>query len=491
MVEWNFVEEGTKFYIMKKLNLYFLAVSIALEMIPAPITRAQEVELFESQTEDLTDYKDLFDQVLLESSKVTFPEINQLLNDDSWQVKSECSHLESSIYQESTNSISWEEALLKIKENNEIYLKEHPDLDYLTVFSEEGLQEILNNHEKFVDIMNQDYNLDLKNISYNLEELEILKDTRVPVMEVPYFANYEPSTRTMTFLEDWDLEYYKITQAHEDVHLIQSAHQDPTSTKLKQSVWEEPIEYSRIEKPSPLRTIALDEYIAYVESQKMDLNYPIDIPEYDLLYLLELSFIPTSNYRFQDTLASLSLSQNQEGFYQLFGNRNQKENQIHKLMHSIDLCYGFFADESENLNVKTEDLIQMSLLEINRNLFQNLIESETEYSKETIFYLMKLNKQYSLFILDNYMLEESEIDKENLRLSYLDDYEKLEAIALTALEQKYQTPEFSNEYQEYTLTDMTEKLDQKNQELLDQMMLTIQDFYNYNTEKSLYLSQIN
>lgn len=490
MIEWNFMEEGTKFYIMKKLNLYFLAVSIALEMIPAPIARAQEVE-FESQTEDLADYKDLFDQALSNSSKVTFPEINQLLSDDSWQVKNECSHPKSPIYQEKTDSISWEKALIKIKENNEIYLKEHPELDYLTIFSEEELQEILNNHEKFVDIMNQDYQIDLANISYNLEELEILKDTRIPVIEVPYFANYEPSTRTMTFLEEWDLEYYMITQAHEKVHLIQSAHQDSSSKKLKQSVWEEPIEYSGMQKPSPLRTIALDEYIAYVESQKMNPNYPIDIPEYDLLYLLELSFIPTPNYRFQDTLASLSFSQNQEGFYHLFGNRNQKENEIHKLMHSIDLCYGFFADESENLNVKTEDLIQMSLLEINRNLFQNLIESETVYSKETLFYLMKLNKHYSLFILDNYMLEESEVDRENLRLSYLNDYEKLEAIALEALEKKYQTPEFSSEYQEYTLTGTAKELDQKNQELLNQMMLTIQYFYNYNTEKSLYLSQFN
>lgn len=466
---------------MKRLNLYFLAVSIALEMIPAPIVKVEEVQ-FELQTEDSVDYEDLFEQVLSNNSKIVFPVINQLLSDDSWQIENEYNHPQSFLYQESKNSISWEEAFIKIKENNDIYLKEHPELDYLTTFKEEELQEILNNHEKFVDIMNRDYEINLSNISYNLEELEILKDTRTPIMEVPYFANYEPSTKTMTFLEDWDLEYYTITQAHEETHFIQSAHQEPSITKLKQSVWEEPIEYSRMQKPSPLRTVALDEYIAYIESQKMDISYPIDIPEYHLLYLLELSFIPNKNYRFQDTLASLSLSQNQQGFYNLFGSRAQKKNEIHKLMHSIDLCYGFFADERENLNFKTEELIEMNLLEINRNLFQNLIESETIYSKDTLFYLMKLNKQYSLFILDNYMLEESEIAREDICISYLNDYEKLETIALTELEKKYQIPGFFSEYQEYTLTDKIPEIDKKNQELLNQMILTVQYFYNYNKE---------
>jgi len=479
------------FDIMKKLNIYFLAVSIALETTPSQIVRAQEVQ-FELQTEDTTDSEDLFDQALFNNSEITFSEIDRLLNDHSWQINSECSHPQNTIYQKDTNSISWEEVFIKVKENNEIYLKEYPKLDYLTTFSDEELKEILGNHEKFISILSQDYNIDLENIAYNLENLEILKDTRVPIIEVPYFANYEPSTQTMTFLEEWDLEYYKITQAHEDTHLAQSSHQEPSSTKIKQSVWEEPIEYSRIQKPSPLRTIALDEYIAYVESQKIDINYPIDIPEYHLLYLLELSFIPNTDYRFQDTLASLSLSQNQKGFYDLFGNRNQKENKIHRLMHSIDLCYGFFADEWENLNVKTEELIQTCLLEINRNLFQNLIESETVYSKETLFYLMKLNKQYSLFILDNYMLEENEIDKGNICFTYLNNYEKLETIALSELEKKYNIPELYNEYQEYNLTGTAEELGQNNQELINQMILTVQDFYNYNTEKkSLYLSQNN
>jgi len=482
------MEEGTKFDIMKKLKLYFLAATITLEMTTAPIVKAQEIEI-EAQTDDVVDLDDLFSQALSNNSKTVFPEINELLSDSSWQKTCECTHERSSIYEESTDTISWEEAFIQIKKNNDAYLLEHPELGYLTTFSEEELREILKNHEKFIGIMNQDYEIDLSNIAYNLEVLEILKDTRVPITEVPYFANYEPSTKTMTFLEDWDLKYYKITQAHEDTHLIQSAHQEPSSTKLKQSVWEEPIEYSEMEKPSPLRTIALDEYIAYIESQKMDLSYPIDIPEYHLLYLLELSFLPNENYQFQDTLASLSLSQNQEGFYNLFGNRKNKRNEIHKLMHSIDLCYGFFMDERESLNITTEELIKMNLLEMNRNLFQNLIEMENIYSKDTLFYLMKLNKQYSLFIIDSYMLEESDIEQENIRLSYLNDYEKIETIALTELAKKYQIPEFISEYQEYTLTGTTPEIGKKNQELLNQMMLTVQDFYNYNKEKSLYLSQ--
>ena len=41
------------FDIMKKLNIYFLAVSIALETTPSQIVRAQEVQ-FELQTEDTT-----------------------------------------------------------------------------------------------------------------------------------------------------------------------------------------------------------------------------------------------------------------------------------------------------------------------------------------------------------------------------------------------------------------------------------------------------
>lgn len=473
---------------MKKLNIYFLAVSIALEMTSASTVKAQTIE-YELQTEDSIDYEKRFDQILSCNAKIIFPEINQLLADDSWQKNCECTHSQSSMYQESANSIVWDEVLIKIKENNDTYLKEHPELDYLTNFSETELQEILRNHEKFMNIMIQDYEIDLLNISYNLENLEILKDTREPITEVPYFANYEPSTQTMTFLEDWDLEYYKITQAHEETHFMQSAHPDSTSTKLKQSVWEEPIEYSVRQKPSPLRTIVLDEYIAYVQSQKMDYSYPIDIPEYHLLYLLELSFLPNPNYQFQDTLTSLSLSQNQEGFYQLFGNRIGQKNEVHKLMHMMDLCYGLFLDERENLNFQTEELIKASLLEINRNLFENLIENETLYSKETLFYLIKLNKQYSLYILDSYMLEESEVYQENIRTSYLNNYEKLEAIALTELEKKYQMPELANEYQEYNLSSNIPEMNQKNQELLSQITLTVQEFYDYHKEKALYLSQ--
>ena len=482
------MKEGTKFYIMKKLNIYFIAVSIALEATSASTVNAQTIE-FELQTEDSVDYEKQFDQILSYNSKIVFPEINQLLADDSWQKNGKCIYSQNPLYQENTNPILWDEVLIKIKENNEIYLKEHPELDYLTVFKEEELQEILNNQEAFMNIMYEDYGVDLRNIASNLEELEILKDTREPITDVPYFANYEPSTQTMTFLEDWDLEYYKISQAHEETHLIQSANLDSSSTKLKQSVWEEPIEYSMRQKPSPLRTITLDEYIAYIQSQKINLDYPIDIPEYDLIYLLELSFLPNPDYKFQDTLTSLSLSQNQEGFYQLFGNKMREKNKVHKLMHMIDLCYGFFSDERETINLQTEELMEASLLEINRNLFENLIQNETVYSKEMLFYLIKLNKQYSLYILDSYMLEESEIYQESIRSSYLNNYEQLETIAFKELEKKYQIPELSKEYQEYSIPSDMKEMNPKNQELLNQITLTVQEFYDYHKEKALTLSQ--
>ena len=87
------------------------------------------------------------------------------------------------------------------------------------------------------------------------------------------------------------------------------------------------------------------------------------------------------------------------------------------------------------------------------------------------------------------MLEEREVYQENIRTSYLNNYEKLEAIALTELEKKYQMPELANEYQEYNLSSNIPEMNQKNQELLSQITLTVQEFYDYHKEKALYLSQ--
>ena len=293
----------------------------------------------------------------------------------------------------------------------------------------------------------------------------------------------------MIFLEDFDLDYYEITKAHEETHLLQGSCIHISSNMTKQSVWEEPIEYVQRGTPSPLRTISLDEYIAYIQSQKINPDYPIDIPEFKLLKLLELSFLANQNYEYQNTLTSLSLNQNREGFYQLFyGNQDGKVEDIHKLMHTIDLCYGYFPEEREQIDCSSEELIRMSLLEINRNFFQNLINCENTYDVETLLSLISLNKEYSLYILDSYMIESENEDKNHISTKYLQDYERLETAFFCDFQNKYPNSNLSLEYQNYNSQRFPIQTSKKNQELIIDMLSDMGDFYQYQnqTEKPLY-----
>lgn len=466
---------------MKAIKLCTFAISTALNFITLTLTETQNVQ------ETPKENGNSLSRVSIENPYVCYKEIEDLLKDQSWQVDIEIPHSENGIYQEETNQILWDKAFEKIKENSQIYLIEHPEMNYLICFEDEELKKILLTHQIFIEEISKEYDLNIEAIACNINEQEILKDTRTPVLEVPYFAIYEASTQTTILLEDCDLDYYEITKAHEETHLLQGSCIHESSNRTKQSVWEEPKEYVQNGIPSPLRTISLDEYIAYIQSQKINPNYPIDVPEFKLLHLLELSFLPNQDYVYQNTLTGLSLTQNQEGFYQLFyGKEENKEVEIHKLMHTIDLCHGYFLEERANIDCATEELIRISLLEINRNFFQNIIDCEEVYDTETLLSLVFLNKRYSLYILDSYMLESDTKDKNEIQEKYLQDYEKLEIAFFKDLQIKYQNENLLIEYKSFIPEEIILETNEKNQELIIEMQNSINLFYQTQKEKSLY-----
>lgn len=471
---------------MKNLKIYLLALTTAISLTTPSIVMAKEKNQTEKKNKKET-IEDL-NEIQFENPDISYGEIEYLLKDSSWQTDRNNTHRKNSIYQKETNTISWENVFLKIKENNTIYLKEHPELSYLTTFSDTELKEILNTHKDFINLMNSQYDINLENVACNLSEQEILKDTRIPVLEVPYFANYEASTQTMIFLEDSDSDYYEITKAHEESHLLQGSCIDTSKTKTKQSVWEEPIEYAQKTIPSPLRTICLDEYIAYIQSQKINPEYQIDTPNFDFLYLLELSFLPNKNYKFQETLTTLSFNQNQKDFYKLFKGKG-KEIEAHKIMHTIDLYHGYFKEEIENFQDEDQKLLRTAILKINCNLFKNILEKKEKYDKEDLFYLIALNKKYSLYILENEMIEQEIQNKEEIRFKYLKDYEQIENQFFQQLQLKYHDSKLKKQYENYDFKKKELKTNKENQELLTILENNIEYFQQENSqiqkEKSL------
>lgn len=460
---------------MNKLKLYILVLSILLETIEIKTTvHGKETE--STPSIEMENSLDRLDQVVFKSSSLSYEEIDKLLDDKTWK--------EQNKYEHSEKEILWNEVYEQIKENNKKYLSEHQELTFLTEFSDEELKEILKRQKAFIEQIEKEYTIDLGNIACNFEDKEILKDTRNCEIMIPYYATYEPSTKTMIFLEDEDKQYGKITEAHEETHFLQSGCKHTSENTIKYSVWEEPIEFSERNIPSPLRTICLDEYIAYIQSQKTNPKYPIDIPSFDLLLLLELAFLPNENYQYQDTLTSLSLTQDQAGFYQLFqASTEENKKNVHYIMHTIDLCYGYFREETIEKNISSEELIINSLLEINRIFCKNLIKKNAPYNLNDLFYIINLEKEFSLYILDNYLLENNVEDRIPYQEQFLKEYQVLESILFQELSTLYQENDLKEKYQQY---DPFKNIDNKqNEKLLNLIEIYIAEYKEYQKQKSL------
>lgn len=465
---------------MKSLKFYTLLFSMAIHLIEQknfPLITADTL-CFE------IDENSNFDEISLENPSILYPEIEKLIFEDSWSKMMKISHQNNQIYDRKNDFIFWDVAFQKIKENNKSYLMEHSDLSYLEEYPDEELKNIFSTIKRFIIMMDNEYEICMEDVACKLNHLEILKDSREAVLEVPYFAIYEGSTQTLNFLEDSDLDYFEITIAEETFHFLQGS--CPDYPFLRQSVWKEPIEYAVEGIPSPLRTIILDEYLAKIQAQKMHAEYIVDHPDFSFLYFLELALLPNENYIFQDTLTTLSIHQNSDGFYKLFGavDKNDKI-MVHKIMHTLDIEFGYFSEEVNNKSFFDGSITKNELLEISKVFFKNVEHRKNNYDLNTLFYLMNLMKSYSIYIFDNTYLESDVSVQKDL---FIKEYEKLEKGFLERLELKYHDSLLSSIYQNYDSNIDSVYLDQQNIDFVRSLQEEMKEFYDYETQKKITAS---
>lgn len=461
---------------MKNINFYALVLSSILNAIqPQENYFIENANNYTQTIEDKT-----------QNESASYQLIKQLLNTILETNTKEIIHQNNDSWNNETQSIEWEKAFNKIKENNKIYLEEHPELYFLELYSDQELQDILTVIKNFINIMNDQYEIDFEQLACKLNSLEILKDNRIPALEVPYFGIFDGLTQTINFLEDYDEEYFKITIAHETFHLLQSSCPEILDHKVKQSVWEEPISVLETNEPTPLRTIVLDEYLAYNQAQKINPDYPSEYPYFELIELLELALLPIENYQYLDTLTTLSLSQDNQGFYDLFhATTLDEKSKVHEIFHAIDINSGYFnysnTFDEENYLQETKTLI----LVLNNIFYNNLINSKENISKDYLFYLLTTIKTFSHYILDSYCLE-SYLDSTDLQMTFKREYQELESQILKKLEEKYQDNFLTLEYQNYILSNEDIMTTEQNQKLLLKLNETTDIFYQfYQNEKTL------
>lgn len=464
---------------MRNLKFYTLIFSMAIHLLEQHNFSLFNAEIICSKNvEDSS-----FDEILMENPFITYPEIERLIMEDSWSQDLEISHQNNQIYDMEHDSIFWDIAFQKLKENNKNYLLEHSNIPYLEEYSEEELKSIFSTIQRFILMMDSEYGVCMKDVACKLNHLEVLKDSREAVLEVPYFAIYEGSTQTMNFLEDSDLDYFEITKAEETFHFLQGS--CPDYSFVKQSVWCEPMEYAIKGIPSPLRTTILDEYIAKIQAQKINPDYMIDHPNFSFLYFLELAFLPNENYIFQDTLTRLSIHQDSDEFYKLFGAITKEDKiTVHKIMHTLDIEFGYFKDEVSDESFFDGSITKNELLEISKVFFKNVEKRKEQYDLDTLFSLMKIMKAYSIYIFDNTYLE---CDVSVQKGLFIEKYEELENTFLQRLELKYHDSLLSSTYQHYDSNIDSINLNQRNVDFIHSLQEEMKEFYDYETQKkSLY-----
>ncbi len=462
---------------MRNLKFYTLVFSISMQLLnqwKCPLIN-NDVSFVESN-EDSN-----FDEISLDNPSIAYLEIEKLINHDSWTKEITIMHHDNQIYDKQNNSIFWDVAFYKLIENNKAYLKEHSDIPYLEEYSEEELKSIFSTLKIFILMMDNEYGICIEDVACKLNYLEILKDSREAVLDVPYFAIYEGSTQTMNFLEDYDLDYFEITKAEETFHFLQSA--CPDHSFLKQSVWMEPIYYAMDGIPSPLRTTILDEYLAKVQAQKINPDYIVDHPDYAFLYFLELALLPNDDYIFQDTLTTLSINQNNQEFYKLFGATTKEDIiNVHKIMHTLDIEFGYFSNEVNLDSFYDGSITKAELLEISKVFFQNIERRKNKYDLNTLFYLMNLLKKYGCYIFDTTYLECEVTPEKDL---FIQEYEELEKSFLKKMELKYHNSQLSSIYEQHEPDSESIDLKPQNIQFVQSLQEEIKEFYDYEMQKKI------
>lgn len=381
-------------------------------------------------------------------------QLEELLNNYNYPKLEVLKHQNTNLYDSTKDTIKWEKLYQTIKKNNQEYLKTHEE-DYLEEFTEQELIEILSTVREFITQIETERNLDNKELACKLEELTILKEKRIPYVDIMFTGELDWHTFRLSLTEEWDKDYFKIKVAHEIAHLLQAGCPDIQKNTIQVSVWQEPIEIFNPNQPSSLRTRTIDESVAYIVSQNYHPDYPIDLPDMTNFNLLQFVMLPKEDFIVDETIIDLSLIKNQEGFYQLFNAETTDEKrQVHEIMHTMDTLD--FYDQSlydnypESLNKITE-IYALNSLNLARYLMINLIERKQPLPKNALFYLLNLYRDYNIYTLNIY-IEELESDS-YIKDYFVEEYKKLENIIWKPLEEIYQDKNLEKQYYHYKYND--------------------------------------
>jgi len=75
-------------------------------------------------------------------------------------------------------------------------------------------------------------------------------------------------------------------------------------------------------------------------------------------------------------LTTLSINQNNQEFYKLFGATTKEDIiNVHKIMHTLDIEFGYFSNEVNLDSFYDGSITKAELLEISKVFFQNIIKN--------------------------------------------------------------------------------------------------------------------
>ncbi len=381
-------------------------------------------------------------------------QIEELLNNYTYPEIEITNHQNKDLYDPKTDSIKWDKLYSTIQENNREFLKTTEE-DYYEEISELELREIIAVCIYFLNQKCEEKNLDKKEIACKLEELKILKEKRTPYIDIMFTGELDWHNFKLALTEESDKDYFKIKIAHEIAHLIQAPCPDMQKETIKVSVWQEPIEVFDTNQPTSLRTRVVDESVAYIIAQDYHSSYPIDFPDMTNFNLLQFVMLPKEDFQVNQTIIDLSLTKDQEGFYQLFNaDQIEEKQQVHEIMHTMDTLD--FYDQSlyfqyPESKEKLTEIYTINALNLSKYLMANILEREEPLPENTAFYLLKLYKEYILYTLDFYSDEEK--DNENSKELFLENYSQLEENMYPALAEIYQDENIKANYNQYEYED--------------------------------------
>ena len=315
--------------------------------------------------------------------------------------------------------------------------------------------EILSTVREFITQIEEERKLDNKELACKLEELTILKEKRIPYIDIMFTGELDWYTFKLSLTKESDKDYFKIKVAHEITHLLQAGCPDVQKNTIQVSVWQEPVEVFNPNQPSSLRTRIIDESVAYIVSQNYHPDYPIDFPDMTNFNLLQFAMLPKEDFVANETIIDLSLTKNQEGFYQLFkAETSEEKKQVHEIMHTMDTLDFYDQSlydnypESEN---KITEMYTLNSLNLAKYLMANLIEREQPLPKNALFYLLNLYRDYNLYTLNVY-IEELESDP-FIKDYFVEEYQRLEDTIWKSLEEIYQDKALEKQYYHYEYND--------------------------------------